>query len=410
MEFNLNLNEFDYSLPLDRVAQYPIEERDKSKLIVFNQEKNISHYLFHQIHELIPKNSLLVRNISKVLQARFFLKKPTGGLVEIFLLEPIEPSPDPQITIASESPNVWKVIIGGKRIQKGTYLESFNTNGKFALKIYVLEKDKEFALAKLEWEPEQLPFSQILNELGHIPLPPYIKRLDETIDYEHYQTVYASIPGSVASPTAGLHFTENLISQLLQNEITFADVILHIGPGTFKPIKGEISEHEMHSENFLIEKKEVEKIYNFVSNQNAPIIAIGTTSTRVIESLYWIANQIFLRKDNSIICNPKVNQWEPYNIKINLSNKEALEILLNAMESRKVERNYGTTQLLIIPTYKIRFFDALITNFHLPRSTPLLLVGSFVGEYWRKIYQEAIERNYRFLSYGDSSFLWKINK
>lgn len=408
MDININIDEFDYFLPLDRIAQYPIEERDKSKLIVFHKDKTISHYLFHQIHELIPKNSLLIRNSSKVLPARFFLKKQTGGRTEILLVEPIEPSPDPQITIASESPNAWKVIIGGKRIQKGTYLESFNSNGKFTLKIHILEKEKEFALAKFEWKPEQLPFSRILNELGHIPLPPYIKRLDETIDYEHYQTIYASIPGSVAAPTAGLHFTEKVLSQLLHAKITFADVILHIGPGTFKPIEGGISEHKMHSENFLIEKTEIERIYNFVSNQNAPIIAIGTTTVRAIESLYWIATQIFLHKDNSIIRNPKVHQWEPYNIDVNLSNKEALEIILNATDSCKINRIYGSTQLFIIPSYKIKLFDSLITNFHLPRSTLLLLVASFVGEYWRKIYQDALERNYRFLSYGDSSFLWKI--
>ncbi|MGQ9819900.1 MAG: S-adenosylmethionine:tRNA ribosyltransferase-isomerase [Candidatus Kapaibacteriales bacterium] len=411
MSIAINLNEFDYFLPPERIAQYPIPERDKSRLIVFNKDKTISHYLFHQIHELIPENTLLIRNRSKVLPARFFFKKQTGGQVEILLVEPIEPSPDPKITIASPSPNIWKVIIGGKRIERGSLLEPPNSNSKFSLNIQILEREKEFALAKFQWFPERISFSQIVTELGHIPLPPYIKRKDQTIDNKQYQTVYASTPGSVAAPTAGLHFTKNLISQLIQKKITFADIILHIGPGTFKPIKGEISEHIMHSENFCIEKMEIEKIYNFISRENSPIIAIGTTSVRAIESLYWIANQIFLRKDNSIIRNPTVHQWEPYNnVKMNLSNKEALEILIDAMGSCKVDRIYGSTQLFIIPSYKIKYFDALITNFHLPRSTLLLLIASFVGEYWRQIYQEGIEKNYRFLSYGDSSLLWKIDR
>lgn len=411
MRIKFNISDFDYFLPAEKIAQFPLNVRDQSRLIVFNKDKTISHHFFYEIPELIPKGSLLVRNSSKVLPARFFFQKPTGGKVEVLLVEPVEPSNDPQLAIASQSPTIWKTIIGGKRIRKATILNPLNSLKGTKLYAEILEKNNEFSLLKFVWEPSDVQFSKVMIELGHIPLPPYIKRLEQSSDYEYYQTVYASSPGSVAAPTAGLHFTKNVLSNLEQKNITFVDIVLHIGPGTFKPIENDISQHLMHSETFTVKKNDLESIYQFILKKDKPLIAVGTTSVRAIESLFWLAYRIFNQKAKTTLLNPKIRQWEPYlPVKIRITTAEALEILLNEMERNNIEQIFGSTQLFIIPSYKIQFFEALITNFHLPRSTLLLLVASFVNSYWKDVYQEALNKNYRFLSYGDSSFLWKIEK
>lgn len=410
MNLKIDLEEFNYNLPFERIAQYPLTKRDESRLLIFNKEKKLFHHYFYELPEFIPEGSLLVRNSSKVLPARFFFNKPTGSQVELLLVEPVEPSNDPQIAIASNSPNIWKVIVGGKRIHKGMIFKQVFTNKNINVKAEVLEKNNDFALVKFDWEPKDSIFSKILNEIGHIPLPPYIKRSDQLIDYSHYQTVYASTPGSVAAPTAGLHFTDKVLKRIKQKNVEFVDVTLHIGPGTFKPIGKDIAEHIMHSEMFCIKKETIERIYQFLINTNNFIFAIGTTSVRTIESLFWLGNKIFNYKNYKLVSNPKISQWEPYQSSPSINPAESLEILLNSMERENIDRIFGTTQLFILPMYKIKFFDSIITNFHLPKSTLLLLIASFVGEYWRKIYDEALNHNYRFLSYGDSSLLWNIGK
>lgn len=407
---DIRIEDFNYELPKDSIAQFPLPERDKSKLLVYDSKGTITHYLFRDLPKLLTEDTLLVRNVSRVLPARVYLKKQTGGSAEVLLVEPIEPSRDPQITIASHYGCKWKVIVGGRRIHPQSTL-SFRTGPPENVEISakILERFDEFAIAEFIWKPENLNFGQILAILGRTPLPPYIKRPEEPIDRTRYQTIYALHNGSVAAPTAGLHFSKEVEKALLDKNIGFADITLHIGPGTFKPIDTDnIAEFTMHSENFSISKNTILKIYNLISsNRNKSLIAVGTTSVRAIESLYWLAHELTSGNINiSDYCS--IHQWLPYRTdKEVLAPVESLEILLNQMEKQNLEILTGSTQMLILPGYKIKFFDALLTNFHLPKSTLLMLVYAFVETNWRKIYNNALENNYRFLSYGDASLLYR---
>lgn len=405
---NICIEDFNYELPKSRIAQFPLPERDKSKLLVYTPKGEIEHYLFKQLPELLTENTLLVRNVSKVLPARVYFKKQTGGSVEILLVEPIEPSRDPQITIASHFRCKWKAIVGGKRIHPQSTF-SYRVKQPQDVEIFakIVERSGEFAIVEFTWKPENLNFGQILEMLGRTPLPPYIKRSDEPIDRTRYQTIYALYNGSVAAPTAGLHFTREVENALIDKSIEFVDVTLHIGPGTFKPIDVDnIAEFAMHSENFYVSRSTILKVYKAISsNKYGSLVAIGTTSVRTIESLYWLACEL-IRGNIGIRNHCLISQWLPYRTdKGVLTPRESLEILLEQMEKQDIEILTGSTQLLILPGYKIKFFDALLTNFHLPKSTLLMLVYAFVGENWIKIYNNALENNYRFLSYGDVSLL-----
>lgn len=406
---NICVEDFHYELPKSRIAQFPLPERDKSKLLVYTPKGKIEHYLFKQLPELLTENTLLVRNISKVLPARVYFKKQTGGSAEILLVEPIEPSRDPQITIASHFRCKWKAIVGGKRIHHQSVL-SYRVEQPGNVEIFakILERFNEFAIVEFAWKPENLNFGQILEMLGRTPLPPYIKRPDEPIDRTRYQTIYALHNGSVAAPTAGLHFTREVENALIEKSVEFVDVTLHIGPGTFKPIDVDnIAEFTMHSENFYVSRSTILKIYKAInSNKHGSLVAIGTTSVRTIESLYWLACEL-TSKNIDIRNHCLISQWLPYRTdKEAFTPQESLEVLLEQMERQNMKILTGSTQLLILPGYKIKFFDALLTNFHLPKSTLLMLIYAFVGENWRKIYSNALENNYRFLSYGDVSLLY----
>ncbi len=407
---NICIEDFDYELPKNRIAQFPLPERDKSKLLVYTPKGAIEHYLFEHLPELLTENTLLVRNISKVLPARIYFKKQTGGSAEILLVEPIEPSQDPQITIASHLRCKWKAIVGGKRIHPRSAL-SYRTEQPESIEVFakILERFGEFAIVEFTWSPENLSFGQILEMLGRTPLPPYIKRADEPIDRTRYQTIYALHNGSVAAPTAGLHFSREVENALVKKSIEFADITLHIGPGTFKPVDtGNIAEFTMHSENFYVSKNTILKIYKAISsNKHKSLVAIGTTSVRTVESLYWLACEL-TSKNIDIRNYCLVSQWLPYRTDSEiLTPVESLEVLLNQMEKQNIEILTGSTQLLILPGYKVKFFDALLTNFHLPKSTLLMLVYAFVGANWKKIYSNALGNNYRFLSYGDASLLYR---
>ncbi len=407
---NIHIDEFDYRLFEERIAQFPLPERDKSKLLVYNSQGEIAHYSFKNLPELLPSNTLLTRNISKVLPARIFVKKSTGGNAEVLLVEPIKPSQDPQIAITSYPPCIWKAIVGGRRIRPNSILSTkieYPENIEVTAKI--LERNNELASIEFSWKPENLNFAQILDAFGRIPLPPYIKRSDEPLDRTRYQTIYALYSGSVAAPTAGLHFTDEVYNKLLSNNIKFTDVTLHIGPGTFKPVDTQsIAQFTIHTENFSVSKHTIQKFYESLnSTTKETLIAIGTTSVRAVESLYWIAHELFIQKKD--IHGPCfVSQWIPYQVEKELITPlESLELLLNQMEKLRIEILSGSTQLLILPGYKIKFFDGLITNFHLPKSTLLMLVASFIGTNWKKVYNSALENNYRFLSYGDTSLLYR---
>lgn len=407
---NICIEDFDYELPKSRIAQFPLAERDKSKLLIYTSKGEIEHRLFKDLPELLSEGTLLVRNISRVLPARIYFKKQTGGSAEILLVEPIEPSQDPQIAIASHFRCKWKAIVGGKRIRPQSTL-LFRTKESENVEVFakILERFEEFAIVEFNWKPENLSFGQILTILGRTPLPPYIKRDDESIDRSRYQTIYALHNGSVAAPTAGLHFSTEVVNALLNKNIEFVDITLHIGPGTFKPIDTDnIAEFTMHSENFYVSRKAILKIYDSISsNKDKSLVAIGTTSVRTIESLYWLAHELISGNiDIKNYC--LISQWLPYRTdKEILTPVESLEVLLYQMEKQSVEVLTGSTQLLILPGYKVKFFDALLTNFHLPKSTLLMLVYAFVGTNWKKIYSNALENNYRFLSYGDTSLLYR---
>jgi S-adenosylmethionine:tRNA ribosyltransferase-isomerase len=401
--------DYSYDLPEERIAKYPLGERDKSKLLLADAGSGtISHHTFLDISELLPANSLLVVNNTKVIQARFNLQKPTGGKAELLCVEPRVPSRDPQIAMKTKNSTNWICIVGGRKINEGISLSPLGENPN-NLKATLLERIENEALVEFSWSGNKT-FSEIVEDLGKIPLPPYIKREAEEKDKSAYQTVYAEKEGSIAAPTAGLHFTESAIRKVKAKGIDFAEVVLHVGPGTFKPVESDdISEHDMHSERISVSKDLIVRLISRLENNNK-IIATGTTSLRTLESVYWIGALIHSGELESLNFRgyaPK--QWDSYRLghEGNLpSTLESLESILELLEKEDKTELVSYTQLLIVPGYKFRLVDALITNYHLPKSTLILLVAAFVGkDFWREIYKEALDNDYRFLSYGDSSLL-----
>ncbi len=398
---NIDLNDFDYELPKEKIADYPLEKRDESKLLYFNpNSNNLEHHNFHYINNLIEENSLLVMNNTKVIAARIPALKSTGGKAEILCIEPIAPSNDPQIVMNSRQSCVWSCIIGGRKIISGdTLIIGENLIAK------IIEKSGN--IANVEFNFGNITFAEMLDSIGKIPLPPYIKRDATEFDNIRYQTVYAKNEGSVAAPTAGLHFSDAIIDNLKQKNIKISEVILHVGPGTFLPIETDlISEHTMHFEQFFIEKDTLETIFLALQNKKS-IVATGTTSIRTLESLYILGAKLLL--ENLQIDNLNVLQEDAYNLykKSDLPSPEiAISAILEFMKKENLTQIHGKTQLFIVPGFKFQIVDKLITNFHLPKSTLLLLVAAFVGvENYKKVYKSALESAYRFLSYGDSSLL-----
>jgi len=409
-----SLEDFDYVLPKENIAQYPLTNRDQSNLLVYDKFRTISHHKFYELPKLIPSGSMLLRNISKVIPVRFFMHKQTGGKVEILLLEPVSPSPNPQITLSAKNFCIWKALLRGRNLKNGAILQiKSNEELPFHLEANIIEKNSEYALVEFKWDNKTLTFSEIVEQMGRVPLPPYIARDDEEIDKYRYQTIYAYHPGSVASHTAGLHFSEEVINHLQKRSIQFAEITLHIGLGTFKPIQTpDIYQHKMHKEKFSVSLSELKKIHEFFQKRTPEnlFVAVGTTSVRTLESLFWLSQQIYTQKStmNNDFHIIEQYPWQTYSAKLNP--EESIENLLNYMERNNLKLIQGETSLYITPDYKINFFDAIITNFHQPRSTLLLLIYSFVGNDWKRIYSEALSKNYRFLSYGDSSLLFNIKQ
>jgi S-adenosylmethionine:tRNA ribosyltransferase-isomerase len=398
--FDINLNDYDYELPASRIANFPLEERANSKLLFVEKKSGkIQHRVFRELPDLIPENSFLLVNSSKVISARIFVQKATGAKVEILCVEPVEPSIDPQIAMTAKAYCIWNCIIGGKKIKENS--ELFLKNDKLTFTAKIISKNEQNAVVKFEWN-EDISFSELLTKIGHIPLPPYIKREDIESDKERYQTVYAEYEGSVAAPTAGLHFTDDVLKKIKNRNIEIANLILHVGPGTFKPIDTDnIAEHDMHSEMIIINRDTLQNIVNAIQ-ENKYIIATGTTSMRTIESLYWLG----VKNINSEIFQDKLEQWDCYNLEQTISPVQSFQKIIDYMNLMKIDNLSFRTSLLIVPGYKFKIVKGLITNFHLPKSTLILLVAAFIGkELWQKSYKEAMENEYRFLSYGDSSLL-----
>ncbi len=407
---NISIEDYNYPLPDERIAKYPLSERDASKLLVLKDNK-ISSSHFNEIGDFLPKDSLLVFNETKVVRARLQFTKESGAAIEIFCLEPISGNGDYQVAFSSKSPSRWKCLVGNSRRWKNETI-SLRVNKSISQRVNEttrqqdivlhaerLEKNDNYSVVEFSWEPAELSFAEILEAAGEIPLPPYLHREAEESDRERYQTVFAKHEGSVAAPTAGLHFTNELIANLKERGINFEEVTLHVGAGTFRPVSSEtIGEHEMHSETIAVKKSCIE---NLIRNCNKTIIPVGTTSMRTIESLYWIG--LMLMEEGLEERNLHLNQWFPYKERETLpSAEQSLSKILEYLEKYKLSELHATTALMIAPTCKINIAKALITNFHQPKSTLLLLVSALIGNKWKEVYQYALDNDFRFLSYGDS--------
>ena len=405
---NISIEDYNYPLPDERIAKYPLGERDASKLLVLkNGEITSSH--FKNIDDFLPKDSLLIFNETKVVRARLQFTKESGASIEIFCLEPITGNGDYQLAFSSASPSRWRCLVGNSRRWKSDKLTMAvevtktprhqDTKTKATLYAERVEKNDNYSVIEFSWEPSELSFAEILEAAGEIPLPPYLHREAEASDRERYQTVFAKHEGSVAAPTAGLHFTNELIDKLKSEGIAFEEVTLHVGAGTFRPVSSEtIGEHEMHSETIVVRKSCIE---NLIKNCDKTIIPVGTTSMRTIESLYWIG--LMLIEEGLEERNLHLNQWFPYKERESLpSAEESLSTILKYMEKHQMNVFHASTALMIAPSCKINIAKALITNFHQPKSTLLLLVSALIGDKWKKAYQYALNNDFRFLSYGDS--------
>lgn len=405
---NISIEDYNYPLPDERIAKYPLGERDASKLLVLN-DGTISSSHFRNIGDFLPKDSLLVFNETKVVRARLQFTKESGAAIEIFCLEPITGNGDYQLAFGSTSPSRWRCLVGNSRRWKDDVLSMDLTlrhnEGDAVLRAKRIEKNDNYSVIEFSWEPSELSFAEILETAGEIPLPPYLHREAEESDRERYQTVFAKYEGSVAAPTAGLHFTNELIDDLKLNGISFEEVTLHVGAGTFRPVSSEtIGEHEMHSETIVVKKSCIE---NLMKNCDKTIIPVGTTSMRTLESLYWIG--LMLIEEGMEERYLHLQQWFPYKERETLvSAEESLSAILEYLNCHDLNELHATTALMIAPSCKINIAKALITNFHQPKSTLLLLVSALIGDKWKEVYQYALDNDFRFLSYGDSC-LFLIN-
>ena len=404
---NISILDYTYTLPDNRIAAFPLPERDDSKLLIYldgiiqeDRYKNIAQYL--------PGNSLLVFNNTRVIQARILFQKATGGVIEIFCLEPYERMNEYSSIMAKKEKVSWQCLIGGaSKWKEGVLVKKLTIqNSEAELKARLVEKLPDAYVVELSWQPAHFSFAEIIEQAGETPLPPYIKRKAGETDKERYQTIYAKYDGSVAAPTAGLHFTPAIFSSIAAKNISAASITLHVGAGTFKPVKAAtLQDHPMHAEWIDVTAAAINKL---LQNINNGIIAVGTTSLRTLESLYWMGVKAILYPGNKIE-ELMIHQWDVYESPLadsNISATEAFTALLSRMKKNNEERIITQTQILIAPGYQYKTAKAIITNFHQPQSTLLLLVAAAIGEDWKKVYAYAIENDFRFLSYGDGCLLF----
>ena len=397
----ININDYDYPLPDERIAKFPLSERDSSKLLIYRQGE-ISEKHFSDIPSELPEGSLLVFNNTKVVRARLVMHKPSGARVEVFCLEPHNPA-DYEHAFSVKGECEWSCIVGNlKKWKEGAVEIPFDYEGEhYTLQAYIAERGTREHIVRFEWSAP-MTFGELLEYLGRIPIPPYLNRESEEIDNTRYQTVYSRFEGSVAAPTAGLHFTQPLIEGMKAKGFDFAEVTLHVGAGTFLPVKDEdATKHAMHTEHFDVTLATLRQL----RENYGKIVAVGTTSVRTLESLTALAWRIKCGKayDDGV-----VGQWELYDIPADFSGEEALDILILYMEQSGLEHLRAATEIMITPLgYSFRIVRNIVTNFHQPKSTLLLLVSAYLGEDWRKIYDYALSHDFRFLSYGDSSLLMR---
>ena len=396
---------YDYPLPESRIAQFPLSERDASELLIY-RDNRISEGHFRNIGSHLPENSILVFNNTRVIRARLIFHKPTGAPVEIFCLEPLAPASELHSAFLQPSGTTWKCLIGNlKRWKEGSLEIVSDYRGSPCILTATRTEnfpDGSFGV-KFDWNPPGLTFGTVLESAGMVPLPPYIHRVPDVSDVSRYQTVFAREDGSVAAPTAGLHFTEPLLQELQKNNTSSLNVTLHVGVGTFRPVNADlIGDHVMHHEKIIVAAETIEYLLN---NPERPVFAVGTTSARTLESLYWLGYQLVLHPETE---HPAVTQWMPYGDEFSgeIPLARSLEALLAYLRNRNLDQFSGETQLMIVPGYRYRILTGMITNFHMPQSTLLLLVAVLIGPKWREIYDFALAGDYRFLSYGDACLLF----
>lgn len=402
---DIQINDYNYPLSDERIAKYPLKERDHSKLLIYKQG-NVSEDVFFHVADYLPMGSLMVMNNTKVIQARLHFRKATGALIEIFLLEPALPA-DYEQMFQSRGRCEWFCLVGNLKKWKAGQLSRGFTIDDHEVTV-TAERVGEAATSQriaFTWDDNQLSMAELIDSIGELPIPPYLNRKTEECDKTTYQTVYSKIKGSVAAPTAGLHFTADVLATLDNKGIEREEVTLHVGAGTFKPVKSlHIGEHDMHTETFCVKKQTIERL---IAHQGHAV-AVGTTSVRTLESLYYIGYKMLLQPDAEEQ-HWHVEQWEPYQMQVAPDDApttmEALQAIANYMQRNALTTLHGSTQIIIAPGYNYHIVKMLITNFHQPQSTLLLLVSAFVHGDWRNIYDYALQHEFRFLSYGDSSLL-----
>lgn len=400
MRPEIKIKDYTYELPDDRIAKFPLEKRDISKLLLY-EDGEIAQDVFYNLPDYLEKDELMIFNDTKVVPARLFFKKNTGAHIEIFCLEPYFPE-DYTVSFATTRSCEWRCIVGNiKKWKNAEQLslyrpEEASDMDDFGLKAEMVSRDRANVVVRFLWDGD-VPFSSVLEHCGKIPIPPYLNRETQESDYERYQTTYALHRGSVAAPTAGLHFTNEVMARIKDKGIDMERICLHVGAGTFLPVKSEtITGHKMHREPFNVSKSVIDKLINSPKG----VVAVGTTSIRTLESLYYLGVKVLEGEQPAF-----VEQWAPYDREYKYSTKDALEALSGYIEEKGADSITAATGIIIVPGFRFRVASKLVTNFHQPQSTLLLLISAFVGGDWRRIYDYAMKNGFRFLSYGDSSLL-----
>ncbi len=399
---DIHIKDYNYPLTDDRIAKYPLPERDGSKLLRYEDGK-VDEYIFRDLPELLPPSSVMVFNDTKVVPARMHFQRASGAHIEIFCLQPVDPA-EYSTVFASVGRCVWRCVIGNSKRWKDDILRLYGYDlnpalVRMDLKARLLSREGETGIVEFTWEGD-MPFSAVLEACGTVPIPPYLNRETEAVDLERYQTLYARFRGSVAAPTAGLHFTEDVLGRIRAKGIDTETICLHVGAGTFLPVKSDnVAEHPMHSEPFVVRKSFIQSLIG--GNKN--VIAVGTTSVRTLESLYYLGVSCIETGRPAT-----VEQWCPYTREYDYSLDESLEAIVKYLDDNHLDELKADTRIIIVPGFRFRIVDMLVTNFHQPESTLILLVSAFVGGDWRTIYDYALSHGFRFLSYGDSSLLSRV--
>lgn len=410
---HIKISDYNYELPDERIAKFPIAERDHSKLLVYKHGE-VSDDVFYHLPDYLPKGALMVFNNTKVIQARLHFQKETGALIEVFLMEPAAPA-DYEQMFQTTGHCSWLCMVGNlKKWKAGSLKRNFEIKSNKLTLVATMRREKAIEKSggtnywvDFDWDNDKVSFSEILEEVGELPIPPYLNRATQESDKKTYQTVYSKIKGSVAAPTAGLHFTEAVLEDLDRHGIEREEVTLHVGAGTFKPVKSlEIEGHQMHTEYIVVKKRSLEKLLE----HDCQVIAVGTTSVRTIESLYYMG--VYLTKHPEASEEElHVNQWDPYelsddgNLVDGITPMQAVKTIIDYLERNGLEALHSSTQIIIAPGYTYKIVKMLVTNFHQPQSTLLLLVSAFLQGDWKKVYDYALAHEFRFLSYGDSSLM-----